>query len=359
MASIAEQKCPGCGATMRFDPQQGKLVCDYCGTVMDIPTDEPTVEQTQMEGFDFDSLNEQAVDLKAENLPVYNCVSCSAEVIAAPGEFSLTCPYCGNNIVLTDKISGPLRPNGMIPFKIDSKSLPAAMNRFYKNKALLPKNFFSQSTMSKVTGVYVPFWVFDGTMSGTARYRAQNTMSTRQGDYIVSETSHYDLVRDANLTFQDVPVDATGTVEDALMDSLEPFDMNEVKPFDMKYLAGFTASRFDLAKNDIAQRAEDRMRSSADAVLDHEGTAGYQSATRIGGSLKADLKAKYLLFPVYMFDIMHGGKSYSFAVNGQTGKVVGNLPISGSVSFQYFLKRAGAILAACVGASVAMYFMGR
>ncbi len=356
MANVTEQKCGSCGAPLQFDPESGKLVCRNCGTMQDIPA-EFKVEDVSLDGLDFTAIQQQAADAGAEAVPIYNCVSCGAEIIAPAEQFATTCPYCGNNVVLTDKVSGQLRPDGVVPFRIDAKQLPDAVNDFYKGKILLPKNFFSESTMGKVTGVYVPFWIFGGSVDGVLRFRGERTSSHRQGDYIVTETRHYQLARDVDLHFNDVPVDASGRVADELADSLEPFDIADAKPFDMRYLAGFTADRFDQAKDDMAQRASNRMIASAERAV--RGTVtGYSNVTRAGGGLRAHLSARYLLLPMYLFSIQHEGKAYSFAVNGQTGKVVGELPISKQASRRYFLVRMAAAAAVVVAAFVAKYMLG-
>jgi len=367
MSQIAEQKCPACGAPLRFDPAAGKLVCDYCGTVTELKEkpetasgskEESAPEDDSLEGFDFANMTDLVTDPNAMDLPIYNCVSCGAEVIAPAEQVALTCPYCSNNIVLTEKVSGKLRPDGIIPFRIRAKDLPSAVNRFYKGKKLLPRHFFSEATMGKVTGVYVPFWVFNGDLYGTLTYDAQTTSSTRSGDYIITKTDYYNLVREAALSFKDLPVDASGKVDDRLMDSLEPFDSGETKEFDMRYLAGFTADRFDQKKGEIAERAEKRMKNTAYGLVNTRAAAGYSSVTSRGGRLKARMDAKYILFPVYMFDISHAGKNYHFAVNGQTGKVVGDLPTDSSVSMLYFLKRFGLVSGALIAYSVAKYMLG-
>ncbi|MBE6910794.1 MAG: hypothetical protein E7474_14665 [Ruminococcaceae bacterium] len=361
MDHLKKQQCPQCGGPLRFDPKKAKLVCDYCGAETEI---EATGEQqasgaASIEGFDFGSLNAQATVEGAEALPIYNCTACGAEVIAPAEQMALTCPYCGNNIVLTDKVSGKLRPDGVIPFRITSKELPDAMTRFYKDKVLLPKNFFSDSRMGKITGVYVPFWVFSGRFSGTLSYNASNSHTYREGDYEVTDTDHYHLTRKVSMEFADVPVDASAKLDDELMDSITPFEMGDVKPFDMRYLAGFTADRFDQASTDVAPRAEKSMRSTAHALADAQAGRGYSTSSRTGGSLRADLKAKYLLFPVYVFEIMHGGKNYHFAVNGQTGKVIGEVPTDKGVSAAYLFKRAIGVCAAVVAFSIVKYFLGR
>lgn len=431
MKQTQEQKCPACGAPLRFDAASGLLVCDYCGTKSRIEDGgaaagkddprrkndpagnkaagkvpagkglsgretvsnasagkdsagkefsdresatkapagkdaggkgtsaqgEPAAEDV-LEGFDFAALSDMAEIPDAENLPVYNCVSCGAEVIAPPEQAALTCPYCGNNIVLTQKISGRLRPDGVIPFKIQAKDLPEAVNRFYKDKKLLPRGFFSDSTMGRVTGVYLPFWVFNGSLSGEMYFKGQTSASIRQGDYIVTTTGHYRLAREAALDFENIPVDASAKADDRLMDSLEPFHMEEAVPFDMRYLAGFTADRFDQKKQDIASRAKKRMQSSAASIVTARAAAGYGSVTPDGSRLGANINAKYILFPVYLFDISHAGKSYHFAVNGQTGKVVGDLPTDGAVCALYFLKRFALVSGTLIALSIAKYLGG-
>ncbi|MCR5356486.1 MAG: TFIIB-type zinc ribbon-containing protein [Lachnospiraceae bacterium] len=364
---VAEMECPACGGSMHFDPKTGKMVCDYCGTAVDIESkpagqagEEAPKEEKKEEisGFDFASLNEQATNANAEDLPIYLCKSCAAELIAPPEQISMTCPYCNSNIVLTQKVSGKLRPNGIIPFRIDKKALPGAMNRYYKDKVLLPKRFFSESTMGKVTGVYVPFWVFNGSVSGNIVFNGDKTETTRQGDYDIITTSTYALDRQVSMSFENVPVDASGKISDALMDSLEPFDMKEVKDFDMRYLAGYTSERFDEAKDTISERAQKRMFTTAYNATSPIAGAGYSNVRRAGGKLKATINAKYLLLPVYMFSIKFGGKQYEFSVNGQTGEVVGTLPIDNSVCLEYFFKRALPLLAGIVLFFVGKYLLG-
>lgn len=360
-----QQKCPACGGATRFDPVKGVLICDYCHTETPIAAentkdkqDGEGTEDVSFEGFDFRNLNDRASDLDAENLPVYCCVSCGAEIIAPAEQIALTCPYCRNNIVLTDKVSGKLRPDAVIPFRITAKELPAAMNRFYKDKVLLPKRFFSDSTMGNVTGVYVPFWIFSGKIGGRILYNAHTTTVSKRGNYEDTETKRYSLERDVSATFANLPVDASGKISDALMDSLEPFDMQEAKPFDMRYLAGFAADRFDEAKKDIAARAEKRMFATAARLAASSAGAGFSGVTQRGGDLKLDMDAKYMLLPVYLFDLSFDRKQYHFAVNGQTGKVVGDIPTDKTVSFMYFLKRMLAVTALIIGAFVAKYMMG-
>ncbi|MCR5338985.1 MAG: hypothetical protein K6E75_10540 [Lachnospiraceae bacterium] len=341
--NVAEQKCPNCDGVMHYDPEKKLLVCEYCGTEMDIKKATASKPKEIAEGFDFASLNDQATDINAQALPVYNCESCAAELIAPPEQMALTCPYCGNNIVLTDKASGALRPNAVIPFQFDKQKLPEAVRKFCKPRVLLPKDFFSDEKLNNLTGVYVPFWVFSGKVSGQMRYLGTKSSSYRSGDYMIHEHSEYDVVRDVDMSFDALPVDASGKIDDKLMDSLEPFHTNEAVPFDMRYLAGFTADRFDEKKGSIAQRAKKRMFSTAYSLTEKQAGAGYSRIKKNGGTLRTDIDAKYMLLPVYLFDLSHNGKTYHFAVNGQTGKIVGDVPIDAGRSAKFFFIRCGIV----------------
>lgn len=322
--NISEQKCPACGAPLRFDPESGKSVCDWCGMSYEIPdTEEEEGQQTQ-EGQPSQEAPKPADEME---LPVYNCKSCGAEIIADAVSASLTCPYCGNNIVLTEKVSGGLRPDGIIPFKIDKKSLPQAVQSFYKDKQLLPRNFFKESNIVDLCGVYVPFWLYNCTLSGVASYEAYNDIAMRSGDYIITERKFFDVERDVNMQFTDIPVDGSARLDDALMDSLEPFHSEDIKPFNMSYLSGFFAERFDKDSDEVRQRAMQRMMNSAMSIVDARAGAGYMGVTPRSNTIQpSPIEAKYVLLPVYTFNVAHKGQKYSFAMNGETGKVVGEVP---------------------------------
>ena len=316
---LSEQKCPACGAPLRFDPASGKSVCDWCGTSYEIPNEADDIPEGQ----------QGAAQTDTDELPIYNCRSCGAEIVTDAVSASVTCPYCGNNIVLTEKVSGGLRPDGIIPFRIDKKQLPEAVAQFDKGRKLLPRRYFTESSIEDLCGVYVPFWLYDCNYRGSVSFDGTKSSAVRDGDYIVTTQAHYDVERAIDLSFNDIPVDGSARLDDALMDSLEPFDMSGVKPFNMSYLSGFFAERFDKDSDEVRQRAETRMRTSAMSIVNANAAAGesYSSLTLRDDDLHADnVNAKYYLLPVYTFGVSYGDRKYTFAMNGQTGKVVGEVP---------------------------------
>lgn len=359
MAEILEQKCPCCGAMMRYDPKESVMICDYCDTKLAVMDESKPSETAGKDDFDFHSFEAQVTDINAEDLPIYNCVSCGAEVIAAPEQFALTCPYCRNNIVLSNKISGKLRPDGVVPFRIESKELPEKLRRFYKDKVLLPKRFFSEAKMENITGVYVPFWVFNGRIYGTLEYEG-TTQSTRySGDYTFIDTKHFAITRSVSAEYDGLPVDASGKIDDAMMDSLEPFDLKDLKPFNVGYLAGFTADRFDVPAKNMESRANERMVNTTSNLVRNSVSREYSNVTFSGSNLMRELTAKYLLLPVYLFNLSYEGRNYKFAVNGQTGKTVGEVPTGKRESKAYFWRRLGILAGSILLLALVLYLLGR
>ncbi len=315
---LSEQKCAACGAPLRFDPLSGRSVCDWCGSTYEISD----------EG-ELGAGGDRPDSAGPETLPVYNCESCGAEIVTGAADASVQCPYCGNNIVLTEQVSGGLTPDGLIPFRFDKKQLPDEVNKFYKDKKLMPKGFFTESTLEDAAGVYVPYWLFDTDLNGSLAYDCYKETERRDGDYIITDKAHYDVRRDVTMRFESVPVDASDRLDDKLMESVEPFDYSGLKPFDMSYLSGFFAERFDKGSDAVRGRAMDRMNESAFAISDNDARKGYSGSERKAGNFSPkNVNARYMLLPVYTFAVKWGEKKYDFAMNGQTGKVVGDVPRS-------------------------------
>ena len=346
---VKEKKCPNCGAPLRFDPQAGMLICDYCDSRFEVSETEAKTDGQSVSQMDFQEAKEAL-----EKLNVYICRSCGAEIICDPENVALTCPYCGNNIVLSDKVSGSLVPDGIIPFSITPDKLAETVRSFYKDKKLLPKNFLSDSSIGKVQGIYVPFWIYNTDVNGDISMEASVSSSHRQGDYRVTEHRYFQLDRNVSMRFENMPVDASRKMDDALMDSLEPYDFSKIVGFDPSYLAGYLADRFDLDAREVKERADERMQNSAMSVARSSTSMGYVVTASDGHFDLSHSSARYVLLPAYIFSVKYNDKEYSFGVNGQTGQVVGELPTDKSVKRAYFWK---SFLPVALGIFAALWFL--
>lgn len=321
-----QYKCPSCGAPLKFSAATGKLACESCNNEYDVGTIEQYVKNNTEASFKW---NKKYKDLLKDTLPemtVYNCQSCGAEIITDGTTAATHCPYCDNEVVITEKLSGALKPNGIIPFKIVKDGIKEKIREFCKGKKLLPDNFFDEQKIDKVQGVYVPVWLFDGKLDGTVSFDGTTTSSYTSGNYRYTTTKHYLIECDGGMAFASVPVDGSIKMPDDLMNSIEPYDYSQIVPFDGQYLSGFLADRYDQDPDESIPIASQRMMNSAAARF--AATAGGYSATMRHNDLTlTDPAVKYVLLPAYVFNLTYDGKLYRFAMNGQTGKLVGELPI--------------------------------
>ena len=226
------------------------------------------------------------------------------------------------------QFSGELKPDFILPFRLGKEDAVKALKEHCKGKILLPKAFTDENHVQEIRGVYVPFWMFDGKAQGDARYEATRSHSYTSGDYEITKTEHYDVYRAGSVTFEKVPVDASSKMPDDHMDSIEPYDYEELKNFSTAYLPGFLADKYDVSVEESRERADERCMGTLDAAL-LDSVKGYDTCTRQAGS--TDLvrgKVHYALMPVWMLNTRWQGKDFLFAMNGQTGKLEGDLPVS-------------------------------
>ncbi len=336
MSDYREVKCPNCGAPLRFNADSGYIKCDHCDSefaVSELINDHAPEEKPK--DFEWKDVHANFEKRQLQDMKVYECRSCGAIIQTDANTAATKCPYCDNNVVLTERVSGGLRPNYIIPFELDSRELADRMKDFCKGKPLLPKGFMDEKRVLEVQGIYIPFWLYSSNVEGEVNFRAVSVNTYVSGKYNVTETSTYRLMRDAAMDFENVPVDASVSFDDALMDSVEPYDYSKMVPFEEPYLAGFLADRYDSDPDKELPRAAGRMINSAqDAIASTATTYGLPSVE--SSSLRlTDIDVKYVFFPVYLINCEYNGKKYQYAVNGQTGKVVGDLPSSNSKLIGY------------------------
>ena len=161
---------------------------------------------------------------ETENLRSYVCKSCGGEIVGDETTAATACPFCGNPVVMMGQFAGALRPDYVIPFKLDKKAAKAALMKHYGGKRLLPKVFKDQNHIDEVKGVYVPFWLFDADADAHVRYKATRVRSWSDSRFNYTETSHYAVIRGGNIGFERVPVDGSAKMADDLMEAIEPCD---------------------------------------------------------------------------------------------------------------------------------------
>ncbi len=189
----------------------------------------------------------------------YTCPSCGAELICDESTAATACPYCGNPSVVPGQFTGSLKPDFCPALQaLQGRRRQSAQSTLQKESPSSPRAFTAENHVQEIKGVYVPFWMFDGEAEGSAQYEATRSRSFTSGDYEVTETDHFDVYREGSLAFSRVPVDASSKMPDDYMDSIEPFDYDDLKPFSTAYLPGFLADKYDVPVEDSAVRADTR-----------------------------------------------------------------------------------------------------
>ena len=361
MSVLQQYKCPCCDGAIEFSSREQRMKCPYCDTEFEMETLEAYDRELKEESSDDMTWDTAAggewTEGEKEGLRVYVCQSCAGEIVTDETTGAASCPYCGNPVVMKEQFLGDLKPDFVIPFKLDKKAAVEALKRHYKGKLLLPKVFSQENHIQEIKGVYVPVWLFDTEAQANMRWKAPRVRSWSDSDYIYTETQHYSVTRGGTIAFDHVPVDGSTKMDDALMESIEPFDFSQAVDFRTAYLSGFLADRYDVGSEQSVARANDRIRTSTEQAFAST-VGGYTTLIPVCNHVQLkNGRAKYALYPVWLLNTTWKGKNYHFAMNGQTGRFVGDLPMDKSALTRWFLGIFGAVSAACFGISWLLWLL--
>ena len=277
--------------------------------------------------------------------------TCGGEIVTDANTAAAACPYCDSPVVMTEQFAGLLKPDFVIPFQMDAKAAKAALTKHYKGKCLLPKVFKDQNHIEEIKGIYVPFWLFDAEAEADIRYRGTRVQTWSDSDYHYTRTSYYSIRRGGTLAFERVPVDGSSKMADDLMESIEPFDFSDAVDFQTAYLAGYFADKYDVDAEQSTDRANLRVRTSTEDTFSST-VRGYASVIPESSSIRLQNgRAKYALYPVWLLNTSWKGQRYTFAMNGQTGKFAGDLPMDKGLFWKWFSGVAGGVSLAALAIS--------
>ncbi len=351
MSDILEYKCPNCGGALEFDSDLQKIKCPYCESVFEMGQFREGDEKNNASS-DAGNNRDNTDDQELKGMKIYSCRSCGAEIIAQETLGATTCPYCGNQIVMTGNFSGDLRPDYVIPFKLKKEVALKRLEDHLKNKKLLPKIFKDRHHIEEIKGIYVPYWLFDARGEGRVQYDAGRLTGVwKKGNYRYEEYSFYDVVRQGSMEFRNIPADGSKNMPDALMESLEPFDMKDAVDFQTAYLAGYLADRYDVSREECTERIRQRAQSSVKMTLENS-VSGYDTLRCRSENIQVKPQdVKYALFPVWLLNTSWNGEIYTFAMNGQTGRFIGDLPVDRKLFWLKVLQRT-VLYGAAIGLGV-------
>ncbi len=347
-------KCPSCDAPLLYGGE-GRMICEYCGAEIEADAFLDPEEEADEGASSWEKYGKAGEGWsESDRAVLFTCTSCGGEILCEAETAATFCPYCDNPALVGSRLEGVCKPDVMIPFAVRREEAGGILERFSKKKPLLPRSFRKLNKIESIKGVYVPYWLYDCDTRSRFVYSATRKTSWRSGDYRYTRTSYYRLYRRGEMSFGNIPVDASKSMDNTLLESIEPFGLEGAIPFSEAYLSGYFANRYDDTAEDCAVRAKERVDASVSSAM--RGTVhGYLSVIPTEQSVlltRSDIR--YALLPVWFLHTRYKDKSYTFVINGETGKMSGKLPISRLRFAAWF-----ASVTAAVGAlaSVIMMFL--
>ncbi|HEX3028648.1 MAG TPA: hypothetical protein VHT34_04975, partial [Clostridia bacterium] len=221
--------CSGCGGNMEFDISSQKLKCPYCGEEADIRDDREVREYDFSEVADRESSGEWDSEVS-----VVRCEGCGGETVVEKHQTALYCTYCGSSHVLESKQSAGIKPEGIIPFKIDKNKAKELFDKWIRRRWLAPGKLKHLQQSEKLISVYVPYWTYDAqtynyyTAEGGEHYYVTVERDGKQEKE--QRTRWYSVSGRFSRFFDDVQVNASKNYEESLMRKIEPYDTSAVEP---------------------------------------------------------------------------------------------------------------------------------
>lgn len=334
-------KCKNCGGELVWNPSAQKLKCPYCGSEYDLSEfgkqDEQLKEELDQDTYDkgenaSESGETTATDdtrIDPADLRIYKCSTCGAEVVTDKTTMASVCAFCGSPITLAEQMDTNFRPKWIIPFKVSPDQVKNQYRNLIKGMPFAPKQFSDKNQIEKIKGVYLPFWLYSFREEGSMQAMAERLTVRDSPKYTVTTHHVFQIEREAEADFRGLPVDASSRTPDDIMDSIEPFNYQEMVPFKLPYLAGYMAERYDQDEKFCFPRAGKRAENTMAGSL-RASAAGYNTVTvtNLQTRMEGGYQSDYALIPVYLLFTKYQGKNYLYAVNGETGKAVGDVPIA-------------------------------
>lgn len=344
--------CPSCDAILKFDPHGQNWKCEYCKS-------EYTLEELQK----YDEKrgrkelkDEHATKLEKDinGMDIYICNNCGAQIVADENTSATFCVYCKSTAILKNKLVDEFNPDYVIPFKFTKEDAIEKFKTIGAHKPLMPKIFNDPKNIEETKGIYIPFWLYDINTSGSIEADCKRITSWTSGNYHYTKTDVYLAKRSGNMNYSKIPVDGSKHFADDIMNSIEPFNYDELKEFSHSYLSGFLAEKYDVLSDEALEIANKRAETSTINMLKND-IKGYSSVSVKNNNINKDkIKDKYALLPVWLLNVKYKDKIHTFAMNGQTGKMIGDIPIDYKKAIIWWIS----IFGICMIIFILLYIIG-
>lgn len=313
-------QCPGCGGRLIFDITSQQLKCDHCSTNYD----------------PYDISKEQdAEESKEYDVTIFRCPQCGGEILSTDNTAANFCSYCGASTILTSRVSKEQRPGYIIPFTKTKQDCKKAYKKMVRRAWFAPKELKDEKYIDGFRGIYMPYWSYYVLQQGPVCLKGSK--SHRRGDYIY--TDHYDITGDVNCHYKGLSFDASSSFDDDISEAIAPYDVKGMNTFTPSFLSGFYADTADVAADVYRQDARETAVAETYSFIKKSARLGSVKMDSYQGNLERRLATKIAaedrtLFPVWFLSYRNKDRVAYATVNGQTGKVTADFPVS---LFRYFI----------------------
>lgn len=355
--AVISFKCPNCDGELIFEPSTQKYKCEYCGSLFsqeELDAMKPAENSEKTEGGARDSeekKQEENGESAGQEAVIYNCPSCGAQIVTDDTTAATFCYYCHNPVVLGGRLEGKYLPDKIIPFSVTREAAEKGFEEYIGKKKFVPKAFFGKKQIESMTGVYFPYWIYDVQLEGSMQAEGRNIRVWRSGDTEFTETKFYRVQREGEVELSNLSENALKKANARLAQNMLPYDFSKMKKFTPGYLSGFLAERRDIERQEVERKMQQEMRESAERLL-RETIKGYNSVSvKSSNVIPKRENWSYVLFPVWTLTYKaKNGQIYYYSMNGQTGKVSGELPVDyAKVTLASALCAAAALALALIG----------
>ncbi len=330
LTAIKKFACPACGAEAVWTPSKHALVCPYCNTVspMELKTDTSEIKENDL----IEALNSMPAEDTGWNLErkTVRCQSCGAISVFDPKHVAQNCSFCGSpSLIAQDDIKAPIRPSSLLPFEVAEAKVRDALRVWYGSHWFAPNALGQKALTDTVRGLYLPYWTFDA--------QVHSNWHAESGDYYYEEDSKgnrqqrtrwYYTSGALDHAFDDQLVPASHGVHPGLLYKLEPFPTTEkLVPYDPGYLSGWIVEQYQVDLKAAAQTGHQLMERTMYNLCSQRVPGDTHRNLQVTSDFSAQTY-KHVLLPIWLLTYTYAGKTYQVAVNGYTGKIGGEYPLS-------------------------------
>ena len=337
ISALEKHACPACGAQAEWNPTKQKLVCPFCGTESPYSIDRDTGKVAER---DLASGLRDSADADAawqQQRRSVQCQSCRAIMVYDASRVGQNCEFCGSPaLVAYEEIKSPIRPEGVLPFRVDRNRVRDDIRRWWRSKWLAPGRLARAALVDTVKSLYIPYWTFDARAlcpweAEAGHYYYVNVEGRdSNGNRVMRQEQRVRWEQAAGVVdhvFDDDLVAGTTGVDGHLLKGVEPFPTADVVPYDTAFLSGHVVEHYQVALTDAAGDSEVQMRATLEQLCIRQ-IPGDTHRNLVIHPVFSGRTFKHLLVPIWLLVYTYGARPYQVVVNGYTGEIAGKYPYS-------------------------------